>query len=58
MSSIDHTRKLCAVIMYLVFGVTYATNPTSCMQFGRTKLFLKLGQVGASVVWLSANCLE
>ncbi|KAI0230682.1 Unconventional myosin-XIX [Lamellibrachia satsuma] len=45
MSSIDQTRKLCAVIMYLVFGATYATNPTSCMQFGRTKLFLKTGQL-------------
>ena len=46
LSSSDHTRKLCASIMRTAFGPQYAENPDFCNQFGKTKLFLKDGQVG------------
>ena len=42
----DHTRKLCAAILRVVLGNEYCENTkASCSQFGKTKLFLKAGQV-------------
>ena len=48
-TSHDHTRKLCAAMMHLVFGAQYTDNPDLCSQFGRTKLFLREGQVSLTV---------
>ena len=46
LSSGDHTRKLCAAILRVVLGDEYCENTkASCSQFGKTKLFLKAGQV-------------
>ena len=47
----DHTRKLCAAILRLVLGSEPAERSRdACSQFGRTKLFLKDGQVGGVCV--------
>ena len=46
LSSGDHTRNLCADILRVVLGDQYCANTkASCSQFGKTKLFLKAGQV-------------
>ena len=56
LSSADHTRKLSASIMCLVFGNDYTDQPT-CSQFGKTKIFLKNGQVCLSVICGFLNIL-
>ena len=45
LSSCDHSRKLCASILRIVFGSQITDWSKTCGQFGRTKLFLKHGQV-------------
>ena len=59
LSSGDHTRKLCAAILRVVLGDEYCENTkASCSQFGKTKLFLKAGQVEIHLFSEMLNCFH